>query len=113
MMADDEIGEYYSGYKNRPNVRNIKKGSIEEDVALLELLYNRVAGFSFTRFLDKTGLERFEITVTTERGIRMVDWWTSQNVWKVRRGRGQGTGIRNLVKYFNITPLGGWENLDA
>ena len=46
--------------------------------------------------------EKYVIDVTTDMGVRTVDWWVATGLWKVRRGRGEGRGIYSMARYFQI-----------
>lgn len=55
---------------------------------------------------DGSGGEKYVLDIKTERGARVVDWWTSTGLWKVRKGRGEGVGIYRLARYFQLIPKG-------
>ncbi len=53
---------------------------------------------------DGAGGEKYVIEVLTERGARMVDWWTATGLWKIRSGKAEGRGIYSMGRYFQLIP---------
>ncbi len=46
--------------------------------------------------------EHYILTITTDRGARVIDYWPSTGKWKVRGSRAAGYRVPNLLRYFKL-----------
>ena len=51
---------------------------------------------------NEQGERTFELEISTDRGVRTVDYYFATGLWKVRDGKGEGYGIPRMARYFNI-----------
>jgi hypothetical protein len=51
---------------------------------------------------SEDGERMFELTISTDRGDRTVDYFPSTGAWKVRNGKAEGLGIPRMARYFQI-----------
>lgn len=53
---------------------------------------------------DGDAAEKYVLDIQTDRGNRVVEWWTATSKWRIRGGRAQGVGIYRMARYFNLVP---------
>lgn len=90
------MGEFYNDVKEakRERKEGYQKNQMQGDLKWL-----RSFGFAIE---EHNGGGHLTITVKTERGERLVDFWPQTGLWKVRDGRAEGRFVRNFVKYFRL-----------
>lgn len=99
---DYTMGEYWQGYKEHKQERKqlYQQNTIPQDKELLNSLAAK--GVTWKLSVDGSGGDRYVITVPTDRGERVVEWWCSTGLWKVQKGKGEGYGIYRMARYFQL-----------
>lgn len=99
-MSDES--EMWAEFRKQKKER--QKARQEEWVPKDKALLARLKGVVVLKIEnDGSGGEKYVINVNTERGDRLVDWWTSTGRWKVRKGTGEGVGLYRMARYFRLT----------
>lgn len=102
-MSDES--EMWDAYRQQKRER--KEWHQENTLPKEKALIARLKGVTVLRIEnDGSGGEKYVINVSTERGDRLVDWWTSTGKWKVRKGTGEGVGINKMARYFKLSEKG-------
>lgn len=93
-----DMGELFNAMREekRERKRAYQKNDLPRDLAMLKRLKN-------VSYEIKNGGEHYILTVTTDRGERMVDYWPSTGYWKVRDSKAKGARIHHLKRYFKLT----------
>lgn len=96
-----ELGDYYRDWKEH---RKEKKAQYQANdlPGDMELL-GKLDGVTFE---EKNNGEHFILSVTTDRGVRTIDYWPSTGFWKVRGGKASGARITHLQRYFKLQVKG-------
>lgn len=103
QVADDSytMGEFFNDRRAHQRERKAwhQDNTVPIDkTVLVELgLEHHVEG-------DGAGGEKFVIKVNSDYGPKIVDWWVSTGLWKVRNSKAEGYGLRRMVSYFRLRP---------
>ncbi len=83
--------------KRREQKRWHQENTAPSDKALL-----KEYGLPFSVESDGSGGERYLIEIRSDYGPKIIEWWVSTGLWKVRGSNAKGYGLYKMVRYFKL-----------
>jgi hypothetical protein len=105
MSEDADIWKDYRE-KKREQKKWHQENTTPKDLQLLQSLHDAHKLTILKKEGDGAGGDKYVIEVMNERGARVIDWWTATGRWKVRSGKGEGSGLYRFARYFQLIPKG-------